>query len=236
MAEAMELGEALDLILCSSESNRATFHTLNQICLNIIANPGEAKFRRLKLANPSLQAKVFAVPGGRAVLTALGFVQEESAAGDGAALVLAPGLELPQDAVARVMEMLEVVGGPPPPPTPPAAVAAPLPTSPSAGSGGGGGGGGSFFSGLGLSAAEREKRAKEGEERAKKDAEEKRKLLAQAAANQKERELQEALHGGVKASHKVPVGEGKTVKLCVRSWGAGPGRRGLSRERHLQPL
>jgi hypothetical protein len=214
MAEAMELGEALDLILCS-EHCRACFATLSNICLNIVASPAEPKFRRLRLGNATLHAKLFSIPGGRAVLTALGFVLEESTAGD-AALVLAPGLALPEDAVARVMEMLEVVGGPPPPPTPAAApaaaAAAAVPPSPAA-AGGGGGGGGSFFSGMGLSPAEREKRAKEGEERAKRDAEEKKKLVAQAAANQKERELQEALLGGVKASHKVPVGAGTTVKL-----------------------
>ena len=110
---ADSLGDALDLVLCS-EQNRVAFATLNQICLNIVANPAEAKFRRLKLSNPALTAKIFSVPGGRDVLTALGFVLEESAAGE-AALVLAEGQALPEAGVARVMEMLDAVGGPPPP-------------------------------------------------------------------------------------------------------------------------
>ena len=122
--------------------------------------------------------------------------------------MLAPGQELPQEAVAQIMEMLEVVGGPPP------AAAAPLPASPAAAAAAGGG---SFFSGMGLSAEEREKRAREGEERAKRDAEEKKRLLAQAALNQKEREANEAMMGGVKASHAKALGTGVTVKLCV-SW------------------
>ena len=203
------VGEALDLILCS-EQNRACFAALSTICLNILANPAEPKFRRLKLGNAALGAKVFGVPGGRAVLAALGFVEEASVAGGEAALVLAQGLELPAEAVARITEMLDVVGGPPPPP----AAASPAPAAAGGGSGGGGGGG-SFFSGMGLSPAERERRAKESEERARSEAEEKKKLLAQAALNQKEREANEALHGGVKASHKTTAKESVVKKLFV---------------------
>ena len=206
---ADSLGDALDLVLCS-EQNRVAFATLNQICLNIVANPAEAKFRRLKLSNPALTAKIFSVPGGRDVLTALGFVLEESAAGE-AALVLAEGQALPEAGVARVMEMLDAVGGPPPPPQPAPQPAAPPSPAPS----------GSFFSGMGLSPAEREKRAKEGQERARLEAEEKKRLVEQAAANQKEREANEALMGGVKASIAKPLGTGVQVKLCVclRPWG-----------------
>ena len=212
---ADDVGDALDLILCSAEHNRACFAALSTLCLNIVANPTEPKFRRLKLSNPALTARVFSVPGGRAVLAALGFLEEESAGGE-RALVLAQGLELPAEAVARITEMLEVVGGPPPPPSPaaPAAAAA----APAAA-----GGGGSFFSGMGLSPAERERRAKETEERARSEAEEKKRLLALAARDQQEREANEALRGGVKASIKTAVGQGVTKKLCVPT--VGPLRR-----------
>jgi hypothetical protein len=195
------VGEELDKIFASPHAPSA-FATLNAVAMNIIASPDEAKFRRLKLSNKALQAKLLSVPGGQEIILALGFVLESGVSGEDA-LVLPPGQALPEELVARISQLLEAVGGPPPPPQ----AAQPASPAPSAS------GGSSFFSGMGLSPAERERRAQEAEAKRKAEAVEKARLVAEAEANQREREAKEKMMGGVKASIAKPLGQGQTVKL-----------------------
>ena len=47
--------------------------TLEKIMLNVIANPEEEKYRRLKVNNPTIQTKVLAHPHAEEILTLFGF-------------------------------------------------------------------------------------------------------------------------------------------------------------------
>jgi len=70
--------------------------TLCKVISNILAQPAEAKYRKLRLENAAMQKRVFSVPGGLDFLLALGF---ESTAGE---LTLPPGASLDKLQEARV--------------------------------------------------------------------------------------------------------------------------------------
>ena len=48
--------------------------TVSKLLTNIVNNPNEAKYRRLKLSNAALNSKVISVVGGVALLEAVGFL------------------------------------------------------------------------------------------------------------------------------------------------------------------
>ena len=68
------------------EKAKACFETLFKIVANVGTNPAEPKFRRLRLANAALDARVFSVPGALEFLELVGFAREKAeAAADGGA-------------------------------------------------------------------------------------------------------------------------------------------------------
>jgi len=92
--------------------------TLCKVISNILAQPAEAKYRKLRLENAAMQKRVFSVPGGLDVLLALGF---ESSAGE---LNLPPGYSLDKLQEARVAIEASLAST-----APPAAPAAPAPAA-----------------------------------------------------------------------------------------------------------
>merc|ERR1719296_139651 len=61
---------------CDWEHQEACFVTLLKLLGHIVETPTEPKFRRLKLTNATLKAKVFDVPGAQDFLRTAGFVEE----------------------------------------------------------------------------------------------------------------------------------------------------------------
>eukprot|EP00300_Choanocystis_sp_HF-7_P035375 c49051_g1_i1.p1 GENE.c49051_g1_i1~~c49051_g1_i1.p1 ORF type:complete len:286 (+),score=54.42 c49051_g1_i1:42-860(+) len=79
------LSEALGRILTAEEDAALTaLQTLATVAGNVIANPGEDKYRTLKAGNKAVQKKILGVSGGGEALLALGFAQ------DGDSFVLEP--------------------------------------------------------------------------------------------------------------------------------------------------
>uniref|UniRef100_A0A7S1AF61 PUB domain-containing protein n=1 Tax=Noctiluca scintillans TaxID=2966 RepID=A0A7S1AF61_NOCSC len=64
---------------CDWATQEACYTTLIKILGNIVSNPAEVKYRRLKLTNATLRAKIFDVPGARGFLDIAGFSEEEAA-------------------------------------------------------------------------------------------------------------------------------------------------------------
>ncbi|CAD7964060.1 unnamed protein product [Amoebophrya sp. A25] len=59
------------------DKKRACLVTLNKMCLNIVDNPSEVKYRRIKMENPAFNKKVAECPGGTECILALGFAPDE---------------------------------------------------------------------------------------------------------------------------------------------------------------
>jgi hypothetical protein len=53
-----------------------TLQTLQRLLMNIVADPSEPKFRRVRKSNPTISRLVVGVPGAIDVLRAAGFVEE----------------------------------------------------------------------------------------------------------------------------------------------------------------
>jgi UBX domain-containing protein 6 len=70
--DSENISYALTLLLTCDNSDLAC-STLLKILTNIVNNPGEAKFRTLRLSNPKVQEAVVANPGGVELLSAIGF-------------------------------------------------------------------------------------------------------------------------------------------------------------------
>eukprot|EP00930_Biecheleria_cincta_P070170 TRINITY_DN57816_c0_g1_i1.p1 TRINITY_DN57816_c0_g1~~TRINITY_DN57816_c0_g1_i1.p1 ORF type:complete len:228 (-),score=52.70 TRINITY_DN57816_c0_g1_i1:423-1049(-) len=71
-----EITASLQLIAQSPWSKQEPCYvTLLKLLGNIVDNPSETKFRRLKTSNTVLRAKVFDVPGAQEFLLAAGFVE-----------------------------------------------------------------------------------------------------------------------------------------------------------------
>merc|ERR1719158_298001 len=81
---------------CGWEKQETCYVALLKLLGNIVAHPGEAKYRHLRTSNLVLKEKVFDVPGAKDLLLALGFEEKDDE------------LELPQSvgatAVARVRD------------------------------------------------------------------------------------------------------------------------------------
>lgn len=74
--------------------------TLEKIMLNVIANPDEEKYKRLKLNNPSIQTKVVAYPRAEEILTLFGFSRAINESGEE---ILTMGNEIGDEDVARIV-------------------------------------------------------------------------------------------------------------------------------------
>lgn len=74
--------------------------TLEKIMLNVIANPDEEKYKRLKINNPTIQTKVLAHPRAEEILTLFGFSRSVNEGGEE---ILAMGSERGSEEVARVV-------------------------------------------------------------------------------------------------------------------------------------
>uniref|UniRef100_A0A7S0FTW8 PUB domain-containing protein n=1 Tax=Pyrodinium bahamense TaxID=73915 RepID=A0A7S0FTW8_9DINO len=73
-----EVAMALHSIATSNWAKQEQCYlTLLKLLDNILAHPGEAKFRLLKTSNVTLRSKVFDIPGACDFLLAIGFVEEE---------------------------------------------------------------------------------------------------------------------------------------------------------------
>eukprot|EP00742_Colponemidia_sp_Colp-10_P006092 GILJ01006519.1.p1 GENE.GILJ01006519.1~~GILJ01006519.1.p1 ORF type:complete len:630 (-),score=93.08 GILJ01006519.1:137-2026(-) len=75
----LKLKSALDKIRssCTTEKKLETLHALHVYVTNALQS-ADAKFRRIRMANPAFQAKVAQVDGALDVLKAVGFVQTET--------------------------------------------------------------------------------------------------------------------------------------------------------------
>jgi hypothetical protein len=73
-------------------AGRACAEVLRRMLDTIAANPGEPKFRKIKLSSKAMSEKVLPAQGGKKLLTTLGFVAEEDAEAG-------PVLRLPDDAL-----------------------------------------------------------------------------------------------------------------------------------------
>lgn len=74
--------------------------TLNKLLSNIVANPEEAKYRKINLKNEAIKNRIVSIQGGLAVLKAAGF--EEESNGEDRFLVLPQGADL--ERVSQVLE------------------------------------------------------------------------------------------------------------------------------------
>ena len=95
------------------ETKATALTTISKILTNIVAKPREGKFRRLRLANAAIKAKVVDVPGGIELLAATGFVESEQAGDDGSVMVLpdATPLDRIEGALAAIKVALAKAGG-----------------------------------------------------------------------------------------------------------------------------
>ena len=75
------------------EGVRTAFQTLLKFITNVGMNPGEEKFRRIRLTNPAVQQRVVAFKGAVEFLEVCGF--QKDGAGE--------GLEMPAEAVDRLV-------------------------------------------------------------------------------------------------------------------------------------
>lgn len=95
-----EAAGALDqLAAVPWEQKEPAFTLIVKLLNNVVQDPSNPKFRRMKKTNKTLAAKVFSVPGCTALLLAAGFTE------DGEELVLPEGVE-----VAWVVELLNTFG------------------------------------------------------------------------------------------------------------------------------
>ena len=62
------------LAVADKERVRAALTTIQKIAANILANPGDEKYRTLKVDNKAVKEKVLSCPGGREMLLSTGFV------------------------------------------------------------------------------------------------------------------------------------------------------------------
>jgi len=74
--------------------------TLEKIMLNVIANPDEEKYRRLKINNPTIQTKVLAHPHSEEILILFGFSRALNESGEE---ILTMGSESGDAEVARIV-------------------------------------------------------------------------------------------------------------------------------------
>lgn len=91
-----------------AEKSVAAFKTLATVCKNVASNPGQPKFRSLKLSNPNIRVRLVLCPGGLQFLNAAGFRLSHSAGADGQQqhfAVLAS--EFPSESLALAAELLE---------------------------------------------------------------------------------------------------------------------------------
>ena len=116
------MDEALSKVSVSPGGSHC-LQLFSKICLNIVVEPEELKFRRLKLSNPALAKGLWAVEGSKDLLRNLGFVLEPG----GEAFVLPQGIYLEACLVAQVTNMAETLL--PPPPSVPAPSSPPPTTS-----------------------------------------------------------------------------------------------------------
>eukprot|EP00406_Dinophysis_acuminata_P002419 CAMPEP_0179229098 /NCGR_PEP_ID=MMETSP0797-20121207/10160_1 /TAXON_ID=47934 /ORGANISM="Dinophysis acuminata, Strain DAEP01" /LENGTH=126 /DNA_ID=CAMNT_0020936159 /DNA_START=101 /DNA_END=477 /DNA_ORIENTATION=- len=75
-----------------------TLELIDKLTRNVVRNPGEEKFRRIKLTNPKIAATITDVPGAVDLLKEMGWVE------DGEGLVLPPSVRLchERDVVALI--------------------------------------------------------------------------------------------------------------------------------------
>lgn len=189
------MDETLSMLSANPQAASA-LNILVKLCLNIITNPEDKKYRRLNLANPTLSTKLFSIPGASDVLKLLGFMADPT---DPTFLLLPEGLELPADLVGRLQTLEAAIGPPPPAP----ALASPPPPAPS----------------FGLSEEERAKRAADQVKKRLEGEKEKARILEMARLDQEERI---ARAPKVVASVATKVGTGEIKKFEAPS-GDGPG-------------
>ena len=85
-------------------AGKTAAETLKKVMENIVKEPGEAKFRTLKLSNKAIQEKIGGAEGGMKFLTTLGFVRDDSDAVNG------PVIKLGDDGVqAAIPLMVEAI-------------------------------------------------------------------------------------------------------------------------------
>jgi len=159
---------------------------LLKIVLNVVCDPEEPKFRRLKVENPALKKGLWSDPGGVKTILQLGFILEPS----GEAYTLPPGVILDHDLVSRITTLAECN---PPTHNPPMSPAPSQPTETS----------------FGMTLEERAARTADIARRKAEAELEKQRTSAQAKRDQEERRANEH----IKASTAKPLGEGKFVKL-----------------------
>lgn len=71
----------IDASACGVDAHTCLVN-LEKIMKNAIANPGNAKFRRLRTTNPALIRTVLAVPQAELLLTSFGFLEQTDADGE----------------------------------------------------------------------------------------------------------------------------------------------------------
>ena len=113
-----ELEKALACLISSSKAEDA-LPTLGKLIGNVAKDPGNAKFRRLRLGNPKIKA-VVAAPGAADLLALVGFVPEQGSFGgyfNERWLVLPEGDDgsRAHDAASLIWSVLLPQGGPPAP-------------------------------------------------------------------------------------------------------------------------
>ena len=111
--------------------------TIEKICSNIKANPMDDKYRKLKIGNAAFQRRVTNVPGGLAMLTAIGFAEVTEGENAGS-YVLTPSADLWNILVSAQTKLEATVR------------AVESGTLPSASGGGGGGGLGGVAGGVNM--------------------------------------------------------------------------------------
>eukprot|EP00505_MAST-04D_sp_SCG-Rhode-Island_P000293 Stramenopile-MAST_4_protein_293 len=96
-----------DMAIAFLFSGESTFEavkaaeTVKKVLQNIMKNPTEKKFQRLKLKNAAVSKKVLLVPGGSELLVAAGFMLEDESAGDDDCKIV---LDVPEDGNVETIE------------------------------------------------------------------------------------------------------------------------------------
>eukprot|EP00884_Botryococcus_braunii_P017636 jgi/Botrbrau1/4556/Bobra.60_2s0043.1 len=78
-----------------------TLELIVKLIQNIAINPGEQKFKRIKLSNPKIKSGLVDVPGGLEALLALGWIYDEE---DKESLVVPKGRQLTMTEVRQVQD------------------------------------------------------------------------------------------------------------------------------------
>lgn len=83
--------------------NPTSLEVLAKLLRNVVVNPGEEKYRRIKLSNPKIKTSIQEVKGGLETLKAMGWVQDPE---DEDMLFVPKGLQLSMAEVHTLSKIL----------------------------------------------------------------------------------------------------------------------------------